>query len=70
SKFMKDDLEAMDLKWQLFLLVMILLDMINLRWSVTTVISWDTLPGRSVQKSRQHQEARKQRRHFQGNVGY
>ncbi|GJZ42012.1 hypothetical protein Tco_0588898 [Tanacetum coccineum] len=25
--------------------------------------------GRSVQKSRQHQEARKQRRHFQGNVG-
>ncbi|GJU79939.1 putative ribonuclease H-like domain-containing protein [Tanacetum coccineum] len=68
----KDDLEAMDLKWQLSLLsviakrvyqrqarrfsliVMILLDMINLRWSVTTVISWDTLPG-----SAEHQEARK-----------
>ncbi|GKD57155.1 hypothetical protein Tco_1290542 [Tanacetum coccineum] len=60
----KDDLEAIDLKWQLSLLrgqarrfslmVMILLDMINLRWSVTTVISWDILP-RSVE----HQEARK-----------
>ncbi|GJR55503.1 hypothetical protein Tco_1406024 [Tanacetum coccineum] len=36
------------------LMVMILLDMINLRWSVTTFISWDTLPG-----SAEHQEARK-----------
>ncbi|GJS11039.1 hypothetical protein Tco_0367835 [Tanacetum coccineum] len=35
-------------------MVMILLDMINLRWSVTTVISWDTLPGNA-----KHQEARK-----------
>ncbi|GKB50721.1 hypothetical protein Tco_0901474 [Tanacetum coccineum] len=31
-----------------------LLDMINPRWSVTTVTSWDTLPG-----SVEHQEARK-----------
>ncbi|GJQ96931.1 retrovirus-related pol polyprotein from transposon TNT 1-94 [Tanacetum coccineum] len=45
----KDDLEAMDLKWQLSLL-----NMINPRWSVTTVISWDTLP-----ESVEHQEARK-----------
>ncbi|GJV46154.1 uncharacterized mitochondrial protein-like protein [Tanacetum coccineum] len=28
------------------LMVIILLDMINLRWRVTTVISWDTLPGK------------------------
>ncbi|GJS09697.1 hypothetical protein Tco_0366493 [Tanacetum coccineum] len=39
----KDDLEAMDLKWQLSLLS-----------SVKIVISWDTLP-----KSVEHQEARK-----------
>ncbi|GJT26312.1 putative ribonuclease H-like domain-containing protein, partial [Tanacetum coccineum] len=45
----EDDLEAMDLKWQLSLL-----SMINPRLSVTTVISWETLP-RSVE----HQEARK-----------
>ncbi|GKE73104.1 hypothetical protein Tco_1535145 [Tanacetum coccineum] len=44
EKIHKDDLEAMDLKWQLSLL----------SWSVTTVISWDTLL-----ESAEHQEARK-----------
>ncbi|GJZ25106.1 hypothetical protein Tco_0562565 [Tanacetum coccineum] len=44
-----DDLEAMDLKWQLSLL-----SVRAKKWSVTTVISWDTLPW-----STEQQEARK-----------
>ncbi|GJR19271.1 hypothetical protein Tco_0967798 [Tanacetum coccineum] len=67
----EDDLEAIDLKWQLSLL-----SVRAKKWSVTAVLSWDTLPG-----SAEHQEARKvsseikttpgskeTKRHFQDNV--
>ncbi|GJZ58954.1 hypothetical protein Tco_0614770 [Tanacetum coccineum] len=49
KKIHEDDLEAMNLKWQLSLL-----SVREKKWSVTTVISWDTLLGRA-----EHQEARK-----------
>ncbi|GJT32836.1 hypothetical protein Tco_0923255 [Tanacetum coccineum] len=64
----KDDLEAMDMSESSHLLCVRAKksthQMTGKRFSLMSIKK----QGRSVQKSRQHQEARKQRRHFQGNV--
>ncbi|GJW15358.1 hypothetical protein Tco_0019491 [Tanacetum coccineum] len=58
----EDDLEVIDLKWQLSLL-----SVRAKKWSVTTVISWDTLPECKAPRSKEGQFRNQDNTRKQGN---